>query len=68
MAAGSIQRSFLLELDEGGTVSLPAITGRIEHILTGEAASFTSLETMAAFVVRTLAARPDEPHGGHDGP
>lgn len=47
--------AFVVQLREGTMLTPTAVYGRVEHIATGQAALFTSLEEARAFMARILA-------------
>ena len=48
--------AFVVQLREGTTLTPNALHGRIEHIVSGQATLFTSLEEVRAFMERVLTA------------
>ncbi len=54
-------RAFVLQFRQRATVQGGYVDGRIEHITSGEAALFHSLEELVTFLEHVLAARPPEP-------
>ncbi len=50
--------AFVVHLREGTPVTTATIYGRVEHVATGAATSFHSLEEVRAFIDRVLAATP----------
>jgi hypothetical protein len=56
------RRAFVVQL-RGGTEPTPHwFVGRVEHVSTGQAATFQSIDDLLAFIGRVLS-QPDEP--GH---
>jgi hypothetical protein len=55
--------AFVVQLREGTPLSPEGMRGRVEHIVSGQATLFTSLEEIRAFMARVLAAQR-----GRDGP
>lgn len=47
--------AFVVQLREGTPVSSADLTGRIEHIVSGERAHFVSIDAVLAFMRRMLA-------------
>ena len=48
--------AFVVQLREGTALTPEALHGRVEHIVSGQAALFASLEALLAFMVQVLAA------------
>ena len=48
--------AFVVQLREGTALTPEGMQGRVEHIVSGQATLFTSLEEVRAFMERTLAA------------
>ena len=48
--------AFVVQLREGTALTPEGLHGRVEHIVSGQAALFTSLEELGAFMARALAA------------
>ena len=53
-AALSPHWAFVVQLREGTPLTSDTLHGRIEHIVSGQAALFTSLEEVRAFMERIL--------------
>jgi hypothetical protein len=51
----SPQWAFVVQLREGTALTREALWGRAEHILSGQAVHFQSLEELVAFIRRVLA-------------
>ena len=54
--------AFVVQLRQGTALTPAALHGRVEHIVSGQASLFTSLEELRAFMVQvlsTLGPRPD---------
>jgi hypothetical protein len=47
--------AFVLQLRQGTGLTPERLQGRIEHVLSGEATAFTSLEEARAFMERVVA-------------
>ena len=47
--------AFVVHLREGTPVTASALYGRVEHVTSGAATSFSSLEEVRAFMERVLA-------------
>jgi hypothetical protein len=56
----SVHRAFVIQFGTRTDVARGAFTGRVEHIVSGQAALFDTLETLLAFIARVQHA------GGHD--
>ena len=54
--------AFVVQLREGSTFSPEGMQGRVEHIVSGEATLFSSLEEVRAFMENALAAQRGEAH------
>jgi hypothetical protein len=50
----SVARAFVVQFDSHTDVVRGQLAGRIEHVVSGQAAPFHSLETLLAFVARLL--------------
>jgi hypothetical protein len=49
--------AFVVQLREGTALTPEGLHGRVEHIVSGQAVLFTSLEELGAFMARALAAQ-----------
>jgi hypothetical protein len=49
--------AFVVQLREGTALTREGLHGRVEHIVSGQATLFTSLEELGAFMARVLAAQ-----------
>jgi hypothetical protein len=54
--------AFVVQLREGSAFSPEGMQGRVEHIVSGEAMLFSSLEEVRAFMEHALAAQRREAH------
>ena len=54
--------AFVVQLREGSAFSPEGLQGRVEHIVSGEATLFSSLEEVRAFMEHALAAQRREAH------
>jgi hypothetical protein len=54
--------AFVVQLREGSTLTPEGMQGRVEHIVSGEATLFSSLEDVRAFMEHALAAQRGEAH------
>lgn len=59
-----IEHAFVVQFNADTSLDAESMTGRIEHLLTGQNARFESLETLQAFVVRVL--KSDAPLDDND--
>jgi hypothetical protein len=50
------QYAFVVQLRAGADVQRGHLTGRVEHVLSGQATSFESLEELLQFMAQLLAA------------
>jgi hypothetical protein len=55
----SIHRSFILRLYRGVDLDAGEISGWVEHVVSGEASEFRSVDDLLAFIARLL--RPTNP-------
>jgi hypothetical protein len=51
-----VQRAFVVQLHATAMVAPGQLTGRVEHVLSGQATHFQSLDELLAFMARVLAA------------
>jgi hypothetical protein len=54
----SPQWAFVVQLREGTSLAADRMQGRVEHIMSGQASVFNSLEEVRAFMERVLSALP----------
>jgi hypothetical protein len=59
----SPHRAFVVQFRENADVERGRLTGRIEHVTSGQATHFQSLEQLLAFVARVLATLARQPPG-----
>jgi hypothetical protein len=52
----SVHRAFVVQLDTCTDITGGYLTGRVEHVVYGQATQFYSLETLLAFMARVLRA------------
>jgi len=52
----SVYRAFVVQCDTRTDVERWQLTGRVEHVVSGQASEFHSLETLRAFITRILRA------------
>ena len=50
-----VHRAFVVQLHATAAVAHGQLTGRVEHVLSGQAAHFNTLEELLAFMARVLA-------------
>jgi hypothetical protein len=60
----SPHRAFVVQLREGTALTPETLHGRVEHIASGQAALFTSLEELRAFMAHMLTSPGRAPCGG----
>lgn len=51
-----VQRAFVVQLHATAAVAQGQLTGRVEHVLSGQAAHFDTLDELLAFMAPVLAA------------
>ena len=56
----SPHRAFVVQLRDHADVERGHWVGRVEHVTSGQATRFQSLEELLTFVARVLAARPKQ--------
>jgi hypothetical protein len=52
----SVTRAFVVQFRADTVVEQGHLTGRVEHVVSGQATDFQSLETLLAFMARVLRA------------
>jgi hypothetical protein len=52
----SVTRAFVVQFRSDTVVEQGRLAGRVEHVVSGQAADFQSLETLLAFMARVLRA------------
>ena len=52
----SVTRAFVVQLGADAVVEQGHLTGRVEHVISGQAADFEALETLLAFMARVVRA------------
>ena len=52
----SVTRAFVVQLRADAAVEQGALAGRVEHVVSGQATDFESLETLLAFMAWVLRA------------
>ncbi len=53
--------AFVMQLRTGTPLSAEHLQGRIEHLVSGQATTFASLEEVRAFIERVLASMAEKP-------
>ena len=59
-----VQRAFVVQVHAAAQVVQGRLCGRVEHVLSGQAVHFDTLEALLAFMARVLTrieAAPEEP-------
>jgi hypothetical protein len=51
-----VERAFVVQLHATAVVAERQLTGRVEHVLSGQAAHFHTLDELLAFITRVLGA------------
>ena len=57
----SVHRAFVVQLRAETDVEQGRFVGRVEHVVSGQAAQFQSLEELLAFIARVLTQVRTEP-------
>ena len=52
----SVTRAFVVQFRAETAIEQAHLTGRVEHVVSGQATDFQSLETLLAFMARVLRA------------
>jgi hypothetical protein len=52
----SVHRAFVVHFRTSTDIARGQITGRVEHVISGQATHFASLEELLTFIARLLAA------------
>jgi hypothetical protein len=52
----SVHRAFVVQFRSDTAVEQGNLAGRVEHVVTGQATDFQSLETLLAFIAQVLRA------------
>jgi hypothetical protein len=61
----SPQRAFVIQFHADTEFSAGSVSGRVEHVVSGQATAFSSLEVLLAFMDRVLReVRMASPEGG----
>lgn len=53
-----VERAFVVQLHSTAGVTQGQLTGRVEHVLSGQVAHFNNLDELLAFMARVLAGLP----------
>ena len=56
-----MHRAFVVQLHATAVVAQGQLSGRVEHVLSGQAAHFQTLDELMAFMARVLAALETTP-------
>ena len=56
-----MQRAFVVQLHATAVVAQGQLSGRVEHVLSGQAAHFQTLDELLAFMARVLATLETTP-------
>lgn len=56
-----VQRAFVVQFRAEAELRQGRFAGRVEHVVSGQATLFHSLEELVAFMARVLAQVPTEP-------
>lgn len=56
------QRAFVVHFTAGTRIEIGQIAGRVEHVISRQAATFTSLDTLLDFITLTLMDQLNTPH------
>jgi hypothetical protein len=56
-----VQRAFVVQVHAAAAVAQGQLAGRVEHVLSGQAAHFHTLQELLAFIVRVLTALDTTP-------
>ena len=56
-----VQRAFVVQLHATAAVAQEQLTGRVEHVVSGQAAHFHTLDELLAFMARVLATLDTAP-------
>jgi hypothetical protein len=60
------ERAFVVQFREGVDLEHGPVTGRVEHVVSGQATRFASLEELTAFFTRVLTTVQLSASGRHD--
>jgi hypothetical protein len=55
----SVTRAFVVQFRADTAVEQGPLAGRVEHVVSGQATDFQSLETVLAFIARVLRAESE---------
>jgi hypothetical protein len=51
----SVHHAFVIQFRAGTDIAAGRLTGRVEHVVSGQVAHFSALEDLLAFLTRVLA-------------
>jgi hypothetical protein len=57
----SVHRAFVVHVRAGTAVAQGQVAGRVEHVVSGQATHFDSLQELLAFIAQVLAQGQDRP-------
>jgi hypothetical protein len=57
----SIHRTFVVQISTDAEVAAGCVAGRVEHVVSGQATHFPSLEALLAFIAHVLRAEHTSP-------
>jgi hypothetical protein len=63
----SVHRAFVVQFHADTQLETGRVVGRVEHVVSGKAVSFQSLEALLAFVARVLREVHEPSRAGPDG-
>jgi hypothetical protein len=55
------QRAFVMQLHAAADLAQGQVSGRVEHVVSGQATHFCGVDSLLAFMARMLATLPSEP-------
>lgn len=55
----SVNRAFVVQFQSDAAVEQGRLAGRVEHVVSGQATDFQSLETLLAFIAQVLREERD---------
>ena len=58
----SVHRAFVVHFRENNDVAHRQMSGRVEHVVSGQSTHFASLEELLDFIARVLATGRGPPH------
>ena len=57
----SVHGAFVVHFRAASAVAQGQVAGRVEHVVSGQATHFQSLQELLAFIAQVLAQGPDRP-------